>query len=226
MLETLRRIREAAREVGDLEYVVLSSVQRVSISTAVGEPLERVQQFLQNLEDAGLKLSGPVWNALAVRLLVEGDVEQARQTLDTHLQRLTRPATGGEREWPISPFWIGALCVMGAYEEAHRCVTQVHPTRVPPSTESAVIADLTFVRGITAAELRVAGRPCARTARSCARARGTCTRGRGAVPTSCTWRSFSTRSRRTSPAAARRASSATRRRRSAPCARGIATTRR
>jgi hypothetical protein len=153
LIEPLRRIAGAAREVGDLEYFVLALIQRLNLCALVGEPLDRVEQVDQSLREFGLRMVGPSWAERSLRLLVHGEREAAAPappgSADTNAARTSSPG----RRWPFSPFWTLALCVMGHHEEAYRSVPQIPATRLSNGADAYMLADLLLFRGVAAAEL-------------------------------------------------------------------------
>ena len=154
LLEPLRRIAGAAREVGDLEYFVLALFQRLNLCALVGEPLDRVEQVDQSIRDFGLRLVGPSWAERAIRLLAHGEVyTSAPPTGESDRTEGAQTKRPEVRRWPFSPFTTLAHCVMGAYDEALRSMPQVSTTRVLNGAESSVLADLLLFRGVASAEL-------------------------------------------------------------------------
>jgi hypothetical protein len=152
LVEPLRRIAASAREVGDLEYFTLALFQRLNLCALVGEPLERVQQVDQNLREFLVRLVSPSWAERSIRLLVHGELIPSPPppaVPDAGLR-----VSGSEvRRWPFSPFWMTALCCMGAYDEAYRSMPQVAAARLSTGSDSSMLVDLLFFRGVAAAEL-------------------------------------------------------------------------
>jgi hypothetical protein len=147
LLEPMRRIAGAAREIGDLEYYALVLVQRLGLCAIVGEPLERVEQALESVRDFGLRQAGVSWTTLALRLLVHGDVDPAS------LPQSTVP----QNDVPIydgtaPPFWLAALCFAGLYEQAYRCAAEAATSTVA-NNDTSHLADYTLFHGLAAAEL-------------------------------------------------------------------------
>ncbi len=178
LVEPLRRIAGAAREVGDLEYFTLALFQRLNLCALVGEPLHRVEQVDQNLRDFLVRLVSPSWAERSIRLLVHGEIipTAAEQAEADPTLRMSR---GEVRRWPFSPFWMTALCCMGFYEEAYRGAPPADATGVPSGADSSILVDLLLFRGVAAAELAARGpgarayrkdlRECARRLRGFAR---------------------------------------------------------
>jgi hypothetical protein len=144
-LEPLRRIAEAAREAGDVEYVAFALSMRVDHAALVGEPLEQVAELARTLKEFGPHLRGRSWIERALELLIDGHEAPPD---DEEVPARGWSATPSRMRRPLTPFWVGTLCMIGAYERAYLAFDA-------PSLafEDQRGSDYALFRGLAAAEL-------------------------------------------------------------------------
>jgi hypothetical protein len=148
LAESLRVVAEAAREVGDLEYVYYALLQRANYLSLSGASLPAVEKALESIQHSAVSLEP---HRAAVRLLRAGiaDPEQLRAAIDA----LPSPLAEG-RVALLSPwvFWLEIVCLLGGWERASALLAQVGSAVFEVGSTLSHVADFTFLRGLIATE--------------------------------------------------------------------------
>jgi hypothetical protein len=157
MLEPLQAVVEAARELGDLEYVSHAAFQQMALGALAGETIARVRE---RLEEYDRTVCPPTTVAVARRafdLLLRSPEER----VDWGAERAwVSSALAPEDSNVIAPsvLLIASLCVLGQLDLAAETSARLWQAIVVNGALGSLRADHTFYRGFASAALADATR--------------------------------------------------------------------
>jgi len=162
VLEPLRELIEAARELGDIEHRTLVSIYLAEYGALSGEPLSHVLRDFSAIRGS-LQLGVKEFENLNFDEIFSGPYqllhdpphssEAARERLHEVDARFVRLREARVGYWIMGVHWQLVLVVLGRFDQAFAWAESLLPEARQVSTPGVHLADYVFLRGLSAAAL-------------------------------------------------------------------------
>ncbi len=149
ILESLRRIASEARELGNVEWSVYALQHHVSFAALSGEPLERIEQRIEELR-AVERTVGEVYSEAYRRIyaLLRAPAQSPIDFDTEHAAILALCQSRPSSDVYIGVQWVAMLCLLGQFERASAEVEKLRPRIAVIGAPGSRLADYTLFRGL------------------------------------------------------------------------------